>query len=101
MRKRRIGQAAKVYDVGTCATHILRPRQNGLNPKGWRLDDLREHANIVARQIKAAALPAEKGWKILELLGAAFKSDIELRRQSPKVGSTPAGKHDPIGPDRG
>ena len=99
MRERRIRQAAEVDHVGARLPHRVGARQDGIDRKRRCIDDLGEDADVVARQVEAAAL-AEIARQVLEFVRPALERHAELGREAVEIGAAAARHQDPARVDR-
>ncbi len=81
VRKIHSRQAADVDHVGAVAAITLGALDDPGNAELRRVDDLGEHAHIVAAQIRGKRLATKIGWQILQVLGPTLHADTELLGQ--------------------
>ena len=77
MRERRVGQTAEIDDVGAGPAQSARAHAQRIERQRGSVDDFREDAQIVAREIRRAAAFAEIGRKIFHLVRSALEDDAE------------------------
>ncbi len=95
MPERRIRQAAEIDHVGARLPHRASAGQDGIDRERRCIDDLGEDADVVARQVEAAAL-AEIGRQVLELVRTALERQAERGGQMVEVGTAPPRHEDAI-----
>ena len=95
-----VRQATEVDHVGTGRTHRCGTVEDLVDRQGAGIDDLRENAHVVAREVEIAAAFAEIGGQVLQLVRTALEWDAERLGEALQIGAAAAWHDDAVGIDR-